>query len=93
MRQITMSDERRSGVAATPATGTYSNRRLYCPTSMDSNANEKGELASLIPGGQTHGAGSNRNGPGNTSSPEPAIGYGATKGINAYYRAVLRFAS
>ena len=93
MRQITMSEERRSGIAATPATGPYSDRELYCPAAMDSDSNEKVELASLIPGGQTHGAGSERIGSGDTSSPEPVIGYGATKGIDAYYRAVLRFAS
>jgi hypothetical protein len=93
MRHLTMHDKRRSGVAATPATGPYSDRELYCPAAMDSNSNERVELASLIPGGQTHGAGSGRNGSGDTSSPEPAIGYGATKGMNAYYRAVLRFAS
>jgi len=58
---------------------------------MDSNSNERVELASLIPGGQTHGAGSGRNGSRDTSSPEPVIGYGATKGINAYYRAILQF--
>ena len=93
MRQITMSDERRSGMAASTAPEPARIHGLYCPAARDSGPNENVELASLLPGGQTHGAGSGRNGSGDTSSPEPAIGYGATKGMNAYYRAVLRFAS
>ena len=48
MRQIAMYEEWRSGIAATPATGPYSDRELYCPAAMDSDSNEKVELASLI---------------------------------------------
>jgi len=49
----------------------------------------KVERASLLPGGQTHGAGYLSDGSGNTSSPEPVIGYSAAKGLELYYRAVL----
>jgi len=93
MRQITMSDERRSGMAASTAPEPARIHGLCCPAARDSGPNENVELASLLPGGQTHGAGSGRNGSGDTCSPEPVIGYGATKGINAYYRTVLQFGS
>jgi hypothetical protein len=51
----------------------------------------KADLASLYTGGMTQYAD-----PGvarylHDSSPEPAIGYGGTKGIFAYYLAVLHF--
>lgn len=94
MQHSAMSDERRSGMAA-PAAALEPARTqgLYCPAARDSGPNVKVELASLFPGGQTHGAGSVRNGSGDTSSPEPVIGYGATKGIDAYYRAILQFGS
>jgi hypothetical protein len=93
MRHLARYDGRRSGMAATPATEPASDQGLYCPVAGDSGPVEKVELASLLPGGQTHGAGSDTKGSGDTSSPEPVIGYGATKGIDAYYRTVLRFAS
>jgi hypothetical protein len=44
----------------------------------------KVEGSSLLPGGQTQGAGSLSRGSGNTSSPEPVIGYGTTKGTSEY---------
>ena len=93
MRQIAMSDERRGGVAAAPVTELPGNHGLYCPADRGYDSTEKNELASLLPGGQTHGAGSEWDGSGDTSSPEPVIGYGATKGIDAYYLAVLQFGS
>jgi len=93
MQQIGMSDERRGGMAAAPVTEPPGSRGRYCPADMGYDSNEKNELASLLPGGQTHGAGSKWDGSGDTSSPEPVIGYGATKGMDAYYLAVLRFGS
>jgi hypothetical protein len=93
MRQIAMSDERRSGVAAAPVAEPPGGCGQYCPADVGYDSTEKNELASLLPGGQTHGAGSEWEGSGDTSSPEPVIGYGATKGIEAYYLAVLRFGS
>jgi len=93
MRLIAMSDERRSGVAAAPVAEPPGNPGRYRPAARDSGQNGKIELTGLLPGGQTHGTGSEWDGSGDTSSPEPVIGYGATKGIDAYYRAVLRFGS
>lgn len=93
MRHIAISEERRSGTTATPESECARDQGLYCPVAGDSGPVEKVELASLLPGGQTHGAGSKWDGSGDTSSPEPVIGYGATKGIDMYYRTILRFAS
>jgi hypothetical protein len=93
MRLIAMSDERRGGMAAAPVTEPRGSSGQYCLADRGYDPIEKNELASLLPGGQTHGAGSERDGSGDTSSPEPVIGYGATKGIDAYYLAVLRFGS
>jgi hypothetical protein len=93
MRHIALSDERRSGMAASTAPEPARIHGLCCPDTRDSGPNENVEFASLLPGGQTQGAGSGWNGSGDTSSPEPVIGYGATKGMNAYYGAILQFGS
>jgi hypothetical protein len=92
MRNLAMYDERRSGTTATPEPDYSRARGLYGTVAGNSGPVEKIELASLLPGGQTHGTGSDTKGSGSTSGPEPVIGYGATKGIDAYYRTILRFA-
>ena len=49
------------------------------------------ELTSLLPGGVTQDVGPEISRPQFASCPEPVIGYGGTKGILAYYQAVLLF--
>jgi hypothetical protein len=92
MEHMAVLHERGSGTATPPEEppGVFG---CYCPDAAGSGSNGKIDLASLLPGGQTHSAGSEMFGSGYTSSPEPVIGYGATKGIDAYYLAVLRFGS
>jgi hypothetical protein len=90
MRPIVRHGERVSGTGAASLAEPAGTNGQYYPAAMDS-PNEKIELASLLPGGQTHSAGSTIDGSGYTSSPEPVIGYGATKGIDAYYQEVIGF--
>jgi hypothetical protein len=90
MRPIVRHGERGSGTKAIPRAEPEGADGRYCPRAPDS-PNRKIELASLLPGGQTHSAGSEMNGSGYTSSPEPVFGYGATKGIDAYYQEVIGF--
>jgi hypothetical protein len=90
MRPIVRHGERGSGTGVAPRAEPAGSNGRNCPAAGDS-PNEKIELASLLPGGQTHSAGSEIDRSGFTSSPEPVIGYGATKGIDAYYLEVIRF--
>lgn len=50
-------------------------------------------FTSLLPGGMTLDAGTALIRFLHDSSPEPAIGFGAAKGLDAYYRAVRVFGS
>jgi hypothetical protein len=90
MRPIVRHGERGSGTGAIPRMESAGAGGRHCPAALDSR-NGKFELASLLPGGQTHSAGSELKGSGNTSSPEPVLGYGATKGMEAYYQEVIGF--
>jgi hypothetical protein len=79
------------GTAAFPAPGGYTADEPYGSSAEHPGPDAKVDLAGLIPGGMTQGPE-----PGvarflHTSSPEPVIGYGGTKGILAYYQAVLYF--
>ncbi len=47
------------------------------------------DLPSALPGGQTHGAGSVKHGSGNTSSPEPGVGFGGQTGTGLHPVAVM----
>jgi len=90
MRHIARYSVGGCSMAELPAPEISTNGGLYYPPVEYAGPEAKVDLAILLPGGMTQDAE-----PGisrlHASSPEPVIGYGGTKGIFAYYRAVLHF--
>jgi hypothetical protein len=84
MRQIAMSDKGEWETASSSVPESARIRGNPASQGCKSGICAKVECASLLPGGQTQGAGSLSRGSGNTSSPEPVTGYGAMKGIIEY---------
>jgi hypothetical protein len=79
------------GSAALPVPDQYIAGGANYPPAVYPGKDAKVDLASLHPGGMTQGPE-----PGiarflHASGPEPAIGYGGSRGILAYYQAVLYF--
>jgi hypothetical protein len=91
MRHIGWYTEGRCGGAAFPAPERYAAGELRGSSADYPGADAKLDLASLLPGGMTQDAEPGISRFLHASSPEPVIGYGGTRGIFAYYQAVLHF--
>jgi hypothetical protein len=91
MRHIARYRERSCSNAALPPPEMYPADGLEYPPARYPGIEAKVDLASLHPGGMTNGPrpGIARSLP--ACSPEPVIGNGGSKGIVAYYQAVLYF--
>jgi hypothetical protein len=90
MRQIAQYTEGSCGSAAHPP-GCQTADKDYSLSTSNPGQDAKVDLACLHPGGMTQYAEPGVSRFLHDSSPEPAIGYGGTKGIFAYYLAVLHF--
>jgi hypothetical protein len=91
MRHIARYTEGGCSTAAPPAPERYLADGLEYPPAAYPGPEAKVDLASLHPGGMTQDAEPEIARFLHASGPEPAIGYGGTKGIFAYYQAVLHF--
>jgi hypothetical protein len=91
MRHIERHEMRRCGTAALHEPECASDSGLSGPQAGHSGPGMKKDLASLLPGGMTKKGNPDFSGFLHTSSPEPVIGYGAAKGLEKYYQAVLVF--
>jgi hypothetical protein len=91
MRQIARYSEEGCSIAAPLAPEQYAADGIACPSVAYPGPEAKVDLASLHPGGMTQDAEPGISRFLHAGSPEPVIGYGGTKGIVAYYQAVLHF--
>jgi hypothetical protein len=91
MRIIARFEKGRGGTVAPSLPGYSPGSEYRCPIADYAGSGQKVDLTSLLPGGMTKGAaiGSFQSLP--AGGPEPVNGFGAAKGIIAYYRAVQAF--
>jgi hypothetical protein len=91
MRHSARYTEGGCGSAAPPEPDLYIARGSEYPPAAYPGFDVKVDLASLLPGGMTQDAEPGISRFLHAGSPEPVIGYGGTKGMFAYYQAVLHF--
>lgn len=82
-----------SGTAASPVPEYSRAFGFSYPGADEAGTETKVGLTSLLPGGMTQDAMDGFFRSLHTGGPEPVIGFGAAKGIDAYYRAVRVFGS
>ena len=91
MRQIVRFEIGRCGTAAPSAPERTSECRPERPKAGHFGTESMMDTTCLLPGGMTKAAYPENPGNFPASGPEPAIGYGAAKGLPEYYRAVIMF--